>query len=142
MDASDNSAATKAPSPVENAEQYTEKVAALAELLSEQKTKMDQVKNLAEELRGVKLTAPSSGSSSPGRDSTKMTEALAEAKAATEASGLDSSEARLAWENVEEIASSDTSEATKGSLEEECLVEAIEACEAIEALQAALDKMD
>ena len=44
------------------------------------------------------------------------------------------------WETVEEIASSDVSEATKGSLEEECLVEAIEACEAIEALQNALAK--
>jgi len=44
------------------------------------------------------------------------------------------------WETVEEIASSDVGEALKGSLEEECLVETIDACEAIEALQAALSK--
>lgn len=43
---------------------------------------------------------------------------------------------------MEEIASSDVSEAIKGSLEEECLVDTIDACEAIEALQAVLSKND
>jgi hypothetical protein len=69
-----------------------------------------------------------------------MRNALKEAKAATEKFGKDSNEAKLAWETVEEIASSDVSEAIKGSLEDECLVDTIEACEAIEAMQTVLSK--
>ena len=67
-----------------------------------------------------------------------MIQALNDAKSVTNEFGIDSSEAKLAWEVVEELASDDFSEATKAGLDEECLVESIQACEAIEELQRAL----
>lgn len=111
---------------------------ALASLLKEQQDKISSIKSLAEELRGVKLSMPSSGASSV--DIPQMKDALQEAREATKKFGMDSSEAKLAWETVEEIASSDVSEAIKGSLEDECLVDTIDACEAIEAMQSVLSK--
>jgi len=138
MDSSDNSAASAGVAVVENPADYDEKVKALASLLKEQQDKISSIKSLAEELRGVKLSKPSSGASSV--DSVQMKSALTEAKEVTEKFGMDSSEAKLAWETVEEIASSDVSEAIKGSLEDECLVDTIDACEAIEAMQAVLSK--
>eukprot|EP00562_Extubocellulus_spinifer_P032446 CAMPEP_0178729292 /NCGR_PEP_ID=MMETSP0699-20121125/28887_1 /TAXON_ID=265572 /ORGANISM="Extubocellulus spinifer, Strain CCMP396" /LENGTH=178 /DNA_ID=CAMNT_0020381199 /DNA_START=21 /DNA_END=557 /DNA_ORIENTATION=- len=138
LDASDNSAASVGVAEVETPAEYQEKVEALAALLKEQQEKIASIKSLAEDLKGIKLSKPEGGSSSV--DSAQMSKALEEAKSATEKFGMDSNEAKLAWETVEEIASSDVGEALKGSLEEECLVETIDACEAIEALQAALSK--
>eukprot|EP00562_Extubocellulus_spinifer_P032527 CAMPEP_0178731750 /NCGR_PEP_ID=MMETSP0699-20121125/30201_1 /TAXON_ID=265572 /ORGANISM="Extubocellulus spinifer, Strain CCMP396" /LENGTH=203 /DNA_ID=CAMNT_0020383827 /DNA_START=211 /DNA_END=823 /DNA_ORIENTATION=- len=132
------SAASVGVAEVETPAEYQEKVEALAALLKEQQEKIASIKSLAEDLKGIKLSKPEGGSSSV--DSAQMSKALEEAKSATEKFGMDSNEAKLAWETVEEIASSDVGEALKGSLEEECLVETIDACEAIEALQAALSK--
>jgi hypothetical protein len=63
-----------------------------------------------------------------------MKAAIAEAQAAGEKFGKSSSEAILAWETVEEIASSDNSVVVGATLDEECLVEAIESCNALEEL--------
>ena len=132
------SAASAGVAVVETPAEYEEKVKALSALLKEQQEKIGSIKSLAEELRGIKLSKPSSGASSV--DNPQMRNALKEAKAATEKFGKESNEAKLAWETVEEIASSDVSEAIKGSLEDECLVDTIEACEAIEAMQTVLSK--
>ena len=132
------SAASAGVAVVETPAEYDDKVKALSTLLKEQQDKISSIKALAEELRGIKLSKPSSGASSV--DNLQMRDALKEAKEATEKFGMDSSEAKLAWETVEEIASSDVSEAIKGSLEDECLLDTIDACEAIEAMQAVLSK--
>uniref|UniRef100_A0A7S4I4P3 CP12 domain-containing protein n=1 Tax=Odontella aurita TaxID=265563 RepID=A0A7S4I4P3_9STRA len=145
VDASDNSAAVKGgineaeclvDDPDKACEEYFEKLAELSELISEQLPKIDKVKTLAAEVKKVNLSKPES---KKGGDSPAMRKALAEAKEATEEFGISSPQAKLAWESLEEIASSDLSEATKGTLDEECLVETIEACEAIEELQQVLD---
>lgn len=97
---------------------------------------MEKTKALAEEIRNLKITQPDGGAKSP--DTPQMRAALDEAKKATNEHGADSTEAKLAWETVEEIAGADLSEAMKGSLEDECLIETIEACEALEELQRVL----
>ena len=67
-----------------------------------------------------------------------MVAALAEANKLTKEFGVGSTEAKLAWETVEDIAKNDYSEAVKDDLSDECLIETIEACEAIEEMQRAL----
>lgn len=109
--------------------EYDDKVKALSGLLSEQKANIEAVKNLAKEIQAIKIPDPSS-TVSP--DSAMMKKVLADAKAAVAEHGIDSTQAKIAWETVEEVASSDNSHAYQASLDEECLVEAIEACEAIE----------
>mmetsp|Transcript_24551 Transcript_24551/g.36010 ORF Transcript_24551/g.36010 Transcript_24551/m.36010 type:complete len:210 (+) Transcript_24551:58-687(+) len=126
MDASDNSGAYE---PVAPASDYEEKVAALSSILSEQQEKVQSIKTLVSEIKNIKL-APAGASSAP--DSVAMKKALDEAKAAVEEFGADSSEAKLAWETVEEVASSNNSAATIPGLDEECLVETLEACEALD----------
>lgn len=135
MDAADNSAAFKPA--IEDAE-YESKVKALSQMLTKTNDEMDQIKALAEELKGVKIVSPSSSSGSGG-DSAAMKEALATAKAAEEGS----TEATLAWETVEEIAAAATDgEATKASLDEECLIELLDGCEALEKFKSTLEKLE
>lgn len=100
--------------------------------MEETKYRLDSVKTLANELRSIKLSDPKVGK--VGVDTEKMNIALAAAKEATETHGEGSSESKLAWETVEEIASNDYEAATKSSLDEECLVESLEACEALDEL--------
>ncbi len=64
---------------------------------------------------------------------------MATAKAATEEFGATSKEAKLAWEDVEEIASASTAPAMGTNLIDECLVEQIEACEGLEELTRVLN---
>ncbi|KAL7528323.1 hypothetical protein ACHAWF_002519 [Thalassiosira exigua] len=139
IDASDNSAAYKPA--VEDAE-YENKVKALSQMLTKTKDELDAMKALADDLKGVKLAAPPAGESSSSSSSAEeaMTAALVAARAATEEHGAESTEARLAWETVEEIASSGSAEATKAPLDEECLIELIEGCEALEKFKAALEE--
>lgn len=115
---------------------YDEKVRALATLLAEQQASIEQVKSLANELQAIKLTAPSSR---PSPDSSMMKKVLREANAAVAQYGADSTQAKLAWETVEEIAASDNGEVLESSLNDECLVEAVEACDALEELNRALN---
>ncbi|KAL3800372.1 hypothetical protein HJC23_003668 [Cyclotella cryptica] len=134
MDASDNSAAYQAP--VLDAE-YEAKVKALSQMLSKTKAELDEVKQLADELKGVKLASPSVSASAP--DDSAMKEALSAARDATKKFGMESVDAKLAWETVEEVAASTSYSAIRAPLDEECLIELIEGCEALEKFKAALD---
>lgn len=72
---------------------------------------------------------------------TVLREAMAHAELVTDEYGATSTEARLAWETVEDILSNDNREAMKGSIvneDEECLVELAQACEAMEELNKVL----
>mmetsp|Transcript_26838 Transcript_26838/g.40303 ORF Transcript_26838/g.40303 Transcript_26838/m.40303 type:complete len:168 (-) Transcript_26838:150-653(-) len=136
INASDNSAAfTGGVVDAETSAEYDEKVLALSKILEEQKEQIESVKDLASKIRAIKLTKPES---SPQPVSAAMEKALAEARDLTEKFGATSTEAKLAWETVEDIAQNDSSEAMKNDLTDECLIETIEACEAIEELQRAL----
>lgn len=75
-----------------------------------------------------------------GAESPLLRKAIELANAATEKHGITSSEAKLAWEDVEEIASavSQKANADLPNLVDECLVEELEACQAIEELQRVL----
>lgn len=142
MDSSDNSNAYKGGVSEEEClmtesesaacEEYGEKMAQLSSILEEQKSSIEKVKSLAEEIQAVKLKAP--GIITPSPDTPEMRAALNEANRITKEKGLDSNEAKLAWEAVEEVAESDLSEVAQGSLEDECLIETIEACQAMEEL--------
>ena len=122
--------------------EYENKVKTLAQMLTKTREELDLVKQLAEDLKGVKLASPVAATSSDESEdfATAMTKALAAARTATEKFGVDSTQAKLAWETVEEIAASATDdEATRAPLDEECLIELIEGCEALEKFKAALD---
>ena len=110
-------------------------------MLTKTKDELDQVKQLADELKGVKLATPPSGASSSDSSHTvAMKSALDAARAASEEFGKDSTEAKLAWETVEEIAAgASDNEAMRAPLDEECLIELIEGCEALEKFKTALD---
>ena len=123
--------------------EYENKVKTLAQMLTKTREELDMVKQLAEDLKGVKLASPTSRAGEAAEESdlaNAMTEALAAARSATEEFGVESTQAKLAWETVEEIAASATDdEATRAPLDEECLIELIEGCEALEKFKAALD---
>lgn len=116
---------------IDACKQYESRVSALAEILESQKATIESVKNLASEISALKISSPDVAKSI---DSVELRMALESAKTASEKFGADSTEAKLAWETVEEIASSDNSEASKPSLYDECLVESIDACNALEEL--------
>jgi len=106
-------------------------------MLTKTKAELEEVKNLADELKGVKLASPSVSTEAPNE--TAMKDALAAARAATEKFGMHSTEAKLAWETVEEVAASTNYSAIRAPLDEECLIELIEGCEALEKFKTALD---
>jgi len=144
IDSADNSAAFKGgvseqeceTTETDNeCEEYEDKLGALAALLEENKGQIEKVKNLSLELKAIKMVDPASLSSV---DTSTMRMALDEAKESTEKFGADSTEAKLAWETVEEIASSGRGEESRAPLYEECLSEAVEACEAMDELAVAM----
>jgi hypothetical protein len=118
-------------------EEYEVKVKALSQILTKTKAELDQVKSLADELKGVKLATPSVHAFAP--DDAAMKDALKAARSATKKFGMDSIEAKLAWETVEEVAASTNYSAIRAPLDEECLVELIEGCEALEKFKHALE---
>lgn len=133
MSSSDNSNAYSGGSSAE----YSQKVAELTKMIeSGDAPKLDAIKNLASEIAAIKLANPQRIA---GADSPLLREALATAKAATEEFGATSKEAKLAWEDVEEIASASTAPAMGTNLIDECLVEQIEACEGLEELTRVLN---
>jgi len=92
------------------------------------------MKDVAAELSAIKLTPPERkpAPTIPGLWDSKL-----KARAMSQNFGLDSAEAKLAWEEVEEIASSGLENSMGGMLtdNEECdLVQAAEACMALEEL--------
>lgn len=99
--------------------------------------KKDRVKRLVKEIQTIKLATPDD---QIGADSPALKQALAIAQEATEEFGADSKQAKLAWEDVEEIAAARNYEnAMGGTLQDECLVEKIEACEGLDELQRILN---
>ena len=116
----------------------------LRKLWELQKDHVESIKLVTEQIRAVKITPPVNWNSyfwnSERVQNPLFDTALAEAKDATEKHGIQSSEAKLAWETLEDIASNDMSQVSKGAIdaEEECLVEMMEACEAMEELNRAL----
>lgn len=89
------------------------------------------MKDVAAEVQAIKLQPPER---QPAPNSEKLWQAKLNAKALSEEYGNDSPEARLAWEEVEEIASAGLDNAMGEIMTEECLVEAAEACVALEEL--------
>lgn len=90
------------------------------------------MKSITDEMANIKLVVTKS---TPGNDSPEQRAALENAKAMSAEFGATSPQAKLAWEDLEEIASSGLSNSMGTRLDEECLVEsAKEACMALEEL--------
>ena len=96
--------------------EYNEKMDQLAEILKQEVEPLRNIEGLVKQLKGIKLPKPLASSGGTPPDTKK---AIADAKAAVAKFGADSVEARLAWETVEEIASSDNSQVSAASLDEE-----------------------
>lgn len=107
---------------------YNEKMDQLAEILKQEVEPLRNIEGLVKQLKGIKLPQPVTTSAGAPPDTKK---AIADAKAAVAKFGPDSVEAKLAWETVEEIASSDNSQVSAASLDEECLIELEEACQTL-----------
>lgn len=122
-------------SEIEACQEYNKKLVELSQLIEEVEPKMDIVKSLASEISAIKIANPEIKA---GADSPTLRKALALAQQATEKYGVDSSEAKLAWEDVEELAAAGTENSMGENLLDECLVEKIEACEGLEELQRVL----
>jgi hypothetical protein len=122
-------------SEIEACQDYNKKLVELSELIEEVEPKMDAVKGLASEIKAIKIANPEIKA---GADSPTLRRALAVAQKATEENGATSPEAKLAWENVEELAAAGTENSMGENLLDECLVEEIEACEGLEELQRVL----
>lgn len=121
----------------EECDDYISGVNAIAETLKNTGIRLESQKIIAESVLPIPLSKVSSVApqDSPAVTNSMM-KALDDAKRITDKQGIDSSEAKLAWETVEEMASNDLSEAMKEGLDpEECLVEKVVACEALEEMQ-------
>lgn len=105
----------------------------------EMKQKLAKMKALAEEIQAIQMTSPSVGKDKSASSSIAVQNALKKAKEMRAKFGDDSSEAKLAWETLEEIASqeshkNDFDEAV--NYDEECYVDsAMDVCKAIEELK-------
>lgn len=114
--------------------EYSAALEELQELIEEHKPVLSNLSdNIASSVKQIKLSAPKT-SAAPQSDALKA--ALEEARSITEAKGLGSPEAAVAWEAVEQIAADGSSNALGGAISaDECFVEAAkEACEALEEL--------
>merc|ERR1711862_618401 len=143
INSSDNRIAYKSPQAPIVDDDYESKVLALSKMISKTTEELNAVKKMADELKGVKLASPPSGSPPPlsPENNAALNDALAAAQAASDQFGKESSEATLAWETVEEIAASaNDDEATRLPLDEECLIELIDGCEALEKFKSVLEE--
>eukprot|EP00555_Chaetoceros_dichaeta_P011376 CAMPEP_0198259654 /NCGR_PEP_ID=MMETSP1447-20131203/8785_1 /TAXON_ID=420782 /ORGANISM="Chaetoceros dichaeta, Strain CCMP1751" /LENGTH=234 /DNA_ID=CAMNT_0043947091 /DNA_START=54 /DNA_END=758 /DNA_ORIENTATION=- len=122
-------------------------VAGVAAIAASQDTRLElntiiaaSEKSIAESVKPVSLSTSSFGADDSAEVTSGLLAALENAKKITAELGITSSEAKLAWEDVEEIASSSTAAATKKALDlDECEVDKIEACEALEELDKVLN---
>jgi hypothetical protein len=117
--------------------EYSQKIDQLEELVKMQKPMLDQMTKMAAEIRAVKLAIPEVKKSA---SSPELKAALASAQAISKEKGVTSPEAKMAWEDVEEIAAaSSRSGDMPAPLSEECLIDAArEACEAIDEMNRVL----
>lgn len=107
-----------------------------------QMSKFDQMKALTNELSDIKFTVEAASKPDSPALREAVSNAMAQAKKITEEKGADSPESKLAWAEVEEVASSGLKNAVGPRLDEECLVDsAQEACAALEELNRALTKV-
>lgn len=134
MDSADNSGAFTGGASSE----YDEKMAELTKMIETDAPKFEHIKNLASEIAAIKMANPEPEKVA-GADSPQLREAMDVAKKATDEFGATSTEARLAWEDVEEIASASNANAMGVNLIDECLVEQVEACEGLEELTRVLN---
>ena len=104
-----------------------------------QRDYVESIQKVTEQIRAVKIAPPVNWNSEREHNPLFDT-ALAEAKDATEKHGIQSSEAKLAWETLEEIASNDMSQVMKGAVDadDECLVGMMVTCAAMEELNSSL----
>jgi hypothetical protein len=115
---------------------YGSKLDELAELLKQATPQLGSLKAVADEMSNIKLKV---AASAPAPDSPELRQALATAKQISAEKGTTSPEAKVAWEQVEEIASSGLQNSMGGRLDDECLVEsAQEACRALDELHRVL----
>lgn len=156
LNASDNSAAFAGgisddclvDSPTEECTDYVEGVEAIAGLKDKTKYSKSIIaaseKRIAESVQPISLSSSSKSSDGNSAEVTaSLMSALDTAKKITEKFGITSSEAKLAWETVEEMAASGTSEATKKALDiDECDVDYSAACAALEELDRVLNLND
>lgn len=117
--------------------EYGSKIEELNKLLADQVPHLNNVKTLADDLQKIKLIVTKN---QPAPDSPQVRAALEHAKAMSAEHGTTSPEAKVAWDSLEEIASSGLSNAMGAGLDQECLVEsAMEACLALEELNRVLN---
>ncbi|KAL3945050.1 MAG: hypothetical protein SGBAC_000841 [Bacillariaceae sp.] len=135
IDAMDNNAATLGIAP-----ENQEEIQALNARLEQHQPTMITLENIPAEIKPIKLSTTKT--TTPKEDSDKLKEALKNARQQTQDFGIHSSEAKIAWETVEELSSSDRSENAMGGMltPEECSVDASsgDACEAMEELNRVL----
>jgi len=117
--------------------EYGEKLDDLYSIMEDLAPKMQKVSSLASEVRAIKLRTQEAA---PAPDSPEVRAALENAKAISDQFGATSPEARVAWAELEEIASSGLSNAIGTRLDEgDCLVDpALDSCQALEELNRAL----
>ena len=111
--------------------EFQENLQVVKRLTKDLKDHQKHMNDVAKELQALKITPPENR---PAPKSPQLDAALTKAKAASVEFGNASKEARLAWEEVEEIASSGLENAMGEDMTEECLVEAAEHCLALEEL--------
>lgn len=108
----------------------------LRDALSDKVAANRQKAGLVDALKAIKLQDQTGV---PAKSSAELTAALEAAKAETSQHGIQSAEARLAWEAYEEIASSGLDNAIGVALDDECQYEqGSETCKAIEELNRVL----
>ena len=123
--------------------EYESKMEELKSLVGNfEMSKFDQMKALTSELAAIKVSVDKSPKVDSPELKAAVQQAMAEAKAIAEEKGADSPEAKVAWAEVEEVASSGLQNAMGARLDEECLIDtAMEACEALEELNRAMEKV-
>ena len=140
IDSSDNSAAyTTDTSKVMTDEQlrqatsqYEANLKTVQRLTKDLKKAQKHMSDVATQLQALKIQQPENR---PAPQSPALQKALEKAKSVSAEYGNKSQEARLAWEDVEEIASAGLSAAFDvEDMTEECLLEAAETCLALEEL--------
>jgi hypothetical protein len=80
---------------------YVNHIESLSQLLKETKDKLNKMKRLAAELKQLEITDPSLSDLGSGKEAENLRKALAEAKAACDAYGPNSPQAKVAWMDLE-----------------------------------------
>jgi hypothetical protein len=119
--------------------EYGEKLQELNTLLQQNTQYVSTMKNIASELKAISMTV---ATAKPAARSPAVTAALEHAKATELEFGKNSPEARVAWSELEEIASTGLENAMTPILDNtNCAIDSsIEACEALEEVSRVLSK--